>query len=409
MLGLESKGKVIPREFFGIHINNALPQNKNPYNATECPMFYDQCKYGLIRLWDGYVIHKLVNPSQGVFDWSALDYRINKAVELGIEIMYTFGAMPNWATTQPFGVPNYNPYPPQQMSYLTDFVTAFVQRYRGKVKYYEIWNEVDSDGSWLGTLQQMIDIGTAIYPIIKANDPEAIVLSPNTISWGSLNVLTGLQYQEAYLEQANQFCDAVSMHYYTDPSQPETYIQLGKAYKKLADKYNKPVYCSETGCLSYYDINGVLKKPLTNGVGDMMPENQGASWITRMLICSWLGGVELFSLYKLDNENIMAILLTNYLAGGATATAVYKPMQAFKYTADTLTGGTLYEYKQVGYFHKCKFTTASGAYGDILWMQDYKTSTVDLTQYSSVFDCTGQPIVLVNNYSLATLPIFCFK
>lgn len=408
-LSTNTAGKIIPANYFGMHINNALPPANNPYNSTQCPLFSD-LGYKLIRLWDGYVVDRLLRPSNGVYNWTGMDYRVNAAIEAGCEIMFTFGAMPDWATTAPGPFPNYNPNPPTQMSFLTDFVQQLVTRYAGRIKYYEIWNEVDSDGSWVGTLQQMVDIGQAIYPVIKAADPNAIVLSPNTISWGSLNVLTGLQFQDAWLKQASAFCDVVSMHFYTDPTEPESYFRLARAYKNLAKKYNKDVVlCSETGVLSYYDQNGVLKKPLTNGVGDMMPEEQAAGWIARMLMCSWLGGVEMFCYYKMDNQNIMAIQMINYQGGGPVATIKYKPFFAFKYLAGLLTGGTLSNFKQKGYNFSAQFTTADGRSGDVFWCKDYRTYTKDITSYSSATDCAGNPVALSANYTVTSSPVFLFR
>lgn len=405
-----TRGKIIPKSYFGMHVNNALPQAKNPYNGRECPLFTD-IGYGTIRFWDGYVVHRLVNTANGVYDWTALDYRVAAAEAAGLDIIYTFGAMPDWATTAPGPYPNYNPNPPTQMSYLSTFVTEVATRYSGRIKYYEIWNEVDSPGSWVGTISQMISQGQAIYTAVKAADPSATVLSPNTISWGSLNNLIGMAYLDVYLASASTYCDAIAMHLYTDPSQPETYYTLCRAYKNLADKYGKTsVICTETGVLTYYSSSGVLKDPKVNGAGDLMDEDQGASWVTRIMLMGWLGGLDCLCYYLMDNtNNTMAINLTNYLPAGPTASVRYKPMAAYKYISTLLTGGTLSGFKQKGYQYEADFSTKEGKFGKVVWCSDYKTATYDLTGNSSAYTCTGDTVTISSNYTLTNTPVFIFR
>lgn len=393
-----------------MHINNAIPPAYAPYHLTECPMFTD-IGYGTIRLWDGYVVHRILNPSNGVYSWEGMDYRVQKALDAGLEIIYTFGAMPDWATTSPGPFPNYNPYPPTNLAYLTTFVTALVTRYAGKIKYYELWNEVDSAGSWVGTVDQMVANSQVIYPAVKAADPNAIVLSPNTISWGSLNLLTGLGYLDRFLSTGSAYCDAIACHFYTDPSQPETYISVAKAYKNLAKKYGKTsIVCTETGVSRYYSSTGTILNPRVNGAGEMMSEQQAASWVARMLICGWIGGAESLCYYLLDNvQNVMAINMTDYNPSGAVATAVYQPMLAFKFVSTTLTGGTISGYKQRGNFCQADFSVSDGRTGKIVWCLDYKTQTYDLTGNTSAFTCIGSPVSIVSNYTLTNTPIFVFK
>lgn len=407
-----SIGNEIPKSYFGMHVNNALPQNKHPYNSKECPLFTD-LGYGTIRFWDAYIVHRLVNTAPGVYDWVAFDYRVNAAKAAGLKIIYTFGAPPNWATAVPGPYPNYNPNPVTQLSYLTDFATAVATRYAGKIDYYEIYNEVDSTGSWVGTIAEMITIGQALYTAVKAADPTCKVMSPNTINWGSLNTVTGMGYMDLYMQGASQYCDILSMHLYTDPTQPESYYTLAKAYRNLSKRYgDKPVICSETGVLSYYDINGVIKKPLNTGAGDMMSQDQGASWVSRMLMMGWLGGLDMLCYYLLDNtNNTMAINMINYLpgSGAPVASIKYKPAQAYEFIAKLLVGGHLYGYQQLGYRHQAEFMLSSGLEGIVTWCSDYKTATIDISGYTSAKDCIGTDVVLSSNYTLTNLPIFLFK
>lgn len=411
-----SIGKEIPKSYFGMHVNNALPQNKHPYNSKECPLFTD-LGYGTIRFWDAYVVHRLVNTAQGVHDWVALDYRVNAAKAAGLKIIYTFGAPPDWATVTPGPYPNYNPNPVTQLSYLTNFATALATRYKGRIDYYEIYNEVDSSGSWVGSISEMITIGQALYIAVKTADPACLVMSPNTISWGALNGVAGLGYLDQYLKGAADYCDLISMHCYTDPTQPESYYELARAYITLSSRYGgKPVVCSETGVLSYYDNTGVIVKPLNHPLIErdnyIMSQDQGASWVARMLLMGWLGGLDMLCYYLLDNTNgTMAIAMINYLpgSGAPVASIKYKPAQAYEYIAKLLVGGHLYGYQQLGYRHQAQFILSNGVEGVVTWCSDYKTVSIDLSGYSSAKNCLGLSVSITNNYTLDNLPIFIFK
>lgn len=411
-IGDQNKGRVIPKSYFGMHVNNALPQNKHPYNSVECPLFAD-LGYGLIRFWDAYVVHRLVNTANGVYDWAALDYRVNAAISAGLEIIYTFGAPPDWATSTPGPYPNYNPNPVTNINYLSTFATEVANRYRGKIKYYEIYNEVDSAGSWVGSLSVMAQYGEAIYNAVKAQDSAAIVLSPNTISWGSLNELTGMGYLREYLKLASSYCDAIAMHLYTDPSEPENYIGLSKSYIALAKSFGKEsVICTETGALNYYASNGAEARPKNGSgkhVGPKMDEIQSASWISRMLICGWLGGLDGLCYYLLDNTNdTMAIDMINYSPSGQIASVKYRPALAYQYIARLLVGGKLYGFKQRGYLFSAKFVTKNNMNGIIRWCKDYRSETIDTTMFASIFDCTGAPLAKSASTAVGNEPIFCF-
>lgn len=402
--------KRIPKSYFGMHVSCGLPSNLNVYGSKQCPLF-SELGYGMIRLWDGYVPHRLVNTANGVYNWAGMDYRVDAAKALGLKIIYTFGAPPDWAATGNGPYPNYNPNPYSNIGHLTDYAQQVVSRYAGKIDYYETYNEIDSSGSWNGTIQAMIEYGQALYPILK-QDSSCKVLSPNVISWGSLNTRTGMGFLNDYLKGAAQYVDVLSMHLYTDPSQPENYLELCRAYKSMAKSYGiSSVMCSETGVLSYYGQDGTIKKPIQNGPSDFMSEDQGASWVTRMLLMGWLGGIDSLCYYTLDNvNNVMAINMIDYLpgSGSPTASIKYKPAQSYQYVANTLSGGYLFGFKQSGYLCKAFFSTSKNKKGIIMWCLDYKTAQVDTSAFSGIYDCTGQQLSPSQNYQLTNIPIFCY-
>jgi hypothetical protein len=61
------------------------------------------------------------------------------------------------------------------------YVTALVDHAgRGVIQYWELWNEANLPVTWLGDPKVMVAMSTDAYKIIKAADPNAIVLSPSS-------------------------------------------------------------------------------------------------------------------------------------------------------------------------------------------------------------------------------------
>src|SRR5712671_2572721 len=77
----------------------------------QCPMgmethyapstFYTLTGNGIchLRLWDTRTAWIDLEPSNGVYNWTALDAMLSEANKLGADVMYTFGKVPGWATS----------------------------------------------------------------------------------------------------------------------------------------------------------------------------------------------------------------------------------------------------------------------------------------------------------------------
>jgi len=135
----------------------------------------------------------------------------------------------------------------------------FVVRHFGKdVRLYEIWNEWDI-GIGLpkkydvgGSPEDYIKLLKAVYPRIKAVEPEAIVIAGGCTSGG---VKRGW-FEKIIQLGALDYCDAVSIHSYNYGSKfpersPETCSAWMDDVQKMLRKYNKgkdvPFYVTEMG------------------------------------------------------------------------------------------------------------------------------------------------------------------
>jgi hypothetical protein len=170
-------------------------------------------KFGTLRLWDSGTSWTSLEPQQGVWNWQPLDIWVAAAEQHGVEdILLTLGQTPPWASTNPDDV-NYigagAPAPPTDNQYWRDYITAVAQRYKGRIRYYEIWNEPNDPTYYTGTVAELAELTAEAYSIIKSVDPDNTVLSPAAYAPGYLNQL--LQAGIA------QNVDMIAYHFYETP------------------------------------------------------------------------------------------------------------------------------------------------------------------------------------------------
>jgi len=138
---------------------------------------------GMHRLWDLGVTWKDVNPSPGTFTWAALDAQVAKAEAAGARPLLVLGMTPAWAAANPnAGDPRWGlgtASPPRDINDWRAYVGAIVDRYGSRIAAYEVWNEANLATFWTGSADQMADLTAAAYEIVKAKQPNALVLLPS--------------------------------------------------------------------------------------------------------------------------------------------------------------------------------------------------------------------------------------
>lgn len=139
------------------------------------------------------------------------------------------------------------------------YAETVVRHFKGRVKYYEMWNEWDmglgqprgKDGKRpKGTPESYAKFVAALYPRLKAIDPDAIFLAGGHAAQSlRRSDWFDLALQEGLIEN----CDGLAMHTYTSPMRsPEYWCQwVNMLNEKYSREYNdgKPVpfYITETG------------------------------------------------------------------------------------------------------------------------------------------------------------------
>ncbi len=111
------------------------------------------------------------------FEWDEPDRVVDAINRNGLGIVARIDNQPEWARRDGIFPAS---GPPDQMEDWKDYVEELVERYRGKIQAYEIWNEPNIAREWGGVQPDPVaytQLLSVAYTAIKKVDPNAIVIS----------------------------------------------------------------------------------------------------------------------------------------------------------------------------------------------------------------------------------------
>ncbi len=201
---------------------------------------YDKvCESGVkwIRLQSGWA---RTETEKGVYHFEWLDDIVDNLISRGLEpwlcLCYGNGLYDEEAA-KVFGAVGCPPIrTAEQIKAWDNYVKAVAERYKGKIGYYEVWNEPD-DGEWLwrpcasGTEVGEFTIRTA--KAVKAVIPDAKIIG-GAITHQEIDFLN-----EALQTGMADYIDYISFHEYT--SVEIDVFERVKTLKALVDAYNPKV------------------------------------------------------------------------------------------------------------------------------------------------------------------------
>ncbi len=194
--------------------------------------------------------------------WDKYDRIVALANEYGIEIIARLDHPPDWTRHDAHARGNFAP--PDNYNDYGDFVATFVARYRGKIKYYQLWNEPNIYPEWGEQPVSAVDYARLLkigYARVKAADPNAVVLSAGlaqTKENSPRNLSDLIFLQQMYAAGARDSFDILAVQDYglfTGPGDrrldPERInfsrpILIREIMVKNGDA-NKPIWAMEVG------------------------------------------------------------------------------------------------------------------------------------------------------------------
>lgn len=196
--------------------------------------------------------------------WERYDTIVAAARARGMEIMARLERSPRWAT------PGWQPAkpasqkPPADLEDFGDFVEAVVSRYKGQIRYYQIWNEPNLSGEWGESnpdAAEYVAMLKVAYRRAKRADPNAVVaaagLAPTT-ERGPQNISDLIFLQRMYFLGAKDYFDVASTMSYGLSTGPRDYradegltnfprAVLWRDVMNVFGDGSKPIWASEYG------------------------------------------------------------------------------------------------------------------------------------------------------------------
>jgi len=123
--------------------------------------------------------------------WDKYDFIVAEAARLGLDLIVRIDRPPRWARAQADatsafqqGLATYadSTGPPDQYADYADFVATVVGRYRGQVRFFQLWNEPNLTYEWnwrTPAPEEFVALLQAGYRAAKAANPDARILFPS--------------------------------------------------------------------------------------------------------------------------------------------------------------------------------------------------------------------------------------
>ena len=206
-----------------------------------------------------------IERQDGELNWSIPDAFIEHADRAGIKLLLTiWGYAPGqWIGSPelPAGVPR-EPHAGSGEAKLRAyerFMRALAQRYRGKIRFWQIEHEVDGSdlGGWMVPIEEYPRILQTAYRTIKQEDPSASILiaglMASTLGQAALSGRPAsplapeyIRRAELILERGREHFDILDLHIYTPPHEMAFAVEYFRR-RLLQLGHQKAIWVTETG------------------------------------------------------------------------------------------------------------------------------------------------------------------
>jgi hypothetical protein len=237
---------------FGFQCGLGLTNCGGPGGTIVWPQTQSQPKF--LRLHDAGTSWSELSTGSGTYDWARLDNWLDViSKQQPLRVIEVFSWVPCWDAPICEGLPvapTGTNTPPDDLTAtgsraFNDFVTQFVQHCSpagncvgncppGKacastnlIRYYEMWNEWNTQMRWSGTINQLYQMLAPAVPIIRANVKSAFILTPSITSGDVANFQAWLNLETT----KGRISDGVNWHDYLSGNTPEEeWSQHGAIY-----------------------------------------------------------------------------------------------------------------------------------------------------------------------------------
>jgi hypothetical protein len=178
-------------------------------------------------------------------------------------------------------------------------VRRVVQRYRGRIKAYELWNEPNfsdmprdhnAPGFFSGSVANMVEMARIARKVLDENDPEAVLSTPGFVN--------GPDRLELFLSSGGKkYVQAIAYHFYSENT--DQFVRQIVEVHDIMKRHGLeklPLWNTETGV----EVNP--PSSLAQVAAKTLSYPEAAARLAQFLILGSAAGLEHFYHYAWDNE-----------------------------------------------------------------------------------------------------------
>ena len=293
MIRLKKVGQIEPKK--SIDINKSRiglgfeKLDRDVFDPEKAYPFVAQTGAKWARLQSGW---QRTEKEKGVYDFAWLDSIVDNMLKIGLEpwLCLCYGnALYSPQAAEHFGAVGCPPiFTEEEKEGWKNYVTATVEHFKGRIHYYEVWNEPDGEWGWKHGPDpvELGEFNKVTAQLCKAADPTCEVIGFCTCRTQRFNFL-----EELCKTGACDYLDGISYHCYKIHDQQ--FEDVFNFYDDLRQRYNPKlkIFQGESGTQSRHDGNGALKKA-------HWTEEKQAKFLLRHLIIDLACGVEFTSYFS---------------------------------------------------------------------------------------------------------------
>lgn len=185
-----------------------------------------------------------IEPQYGQRNFEKYDFIVDTLKAAGIDVLGVLSYHTDWASPQcAWNCPN------QDTSYFVNYCRMVAEHFKGRVSYWEIWNEPDSSVYWQpqDELKQYTVLLRDSYKALKEVDPSCKVLNG-----GLANGIVSVN--KLYDNGAQEYFDIFNVHAFETPKDPiaiKRVVSFVKTVRKIMSRNGdsrKQLWITEIGC-----------------------------------------------------------------------------------------------------------------------------------------------------------------
>jgi hypothetical protein len=266
-------------------------------------------RIGTLRVWDAKVGWPHIEPQPGVWAFEKLDRFVMWAEREGVDVIYTLGLTSRWASSRPNEPSGYEPgfaAEPMSMNDWRVYVRKVAERYKGRIKYYEVWNEPSVKHYYTGSVELLTQMASVARDEIKRADSDAKIIGPNVVGRGG-----HMRYLDQLLSAGyGKYVDIFGHHFYVGQDEPEAMAVTISEVRSVMKKHgldHLPLWNTETGWWIGNTDGTIENYSEKYGGQPVDPETRGAAHVFRALVLARSLGVDRYIWYSWDHLRGLAL------------------------------------------------------------------------------------------------------